>query len=93
MKKVLLASLVAVAGFSGLLASTTPARADADDTKWINQCIIDNKDEGQTTATVNAYCTCMNDQMSSEETQSISQWEKTHKKEAEACSTRAGWKS
>jgi hypothetical protein len=30
--------------------------------------------------------------MDSSESQSISQWEKTHKKERDACSRQAGWK-
>ncbi len=64
----------------------------ADDAKWIGQCVIDNKDEGQSVDTVQKYCTCMNDKMSDNETQSITQWEKTHKVEDEACSALAGWK-
>jgi hypothetical protein len=34
----------------------------------------------------------MNEKMDSNESQSISQWEKTHKKERDACSRQAGWK-
>lgn len=68
------------------------AFAGADDTKWINQCIADNKDQGQTAQTVKTYCTCMNSKMDDNETQSITQWEKTHKKENEECSKKAGWK-
>jgi hypothetical protein len=67
------------------------AHADADDVKWIGQCVVDNKDEGQTPAVVTAYCTCMNDKMSSSENRSITQWEKTHKRELEACAKQAGW--
>ena len=80
---VLFASLV----ISGL------AFADADDAKWIKQCIKDNKDEkGATAEIVKKYCTCMNDKMDSNETKSISQWEKTHPDEMKACEKESGWK-
>ena len=38
------------------------------------------------------YCTCMNNKMSDNETQSITQWEKTHVAERKACDKEAGWK-
>jgi len=38
------------------------------------------------------YCTCMNNKMSNNETQSITQWEKTHVAERKACDKEAGWK-
>jgi len=60
--------------------------------KWINQCVSDNKDEGQTQQVVLSYCTCMNNQMGNNESRSITQWEKSHKREMEMCSSRAGWK-
>lgn len=65
--------------------------ADPDDRAWIRRCISDNRDEGQTSVTVAAYCKCMNNQMSSSETLSITAWEKTHKREADACGKSAGW--
>ena len=68
------------------------AFADADDTKWIAQCMMDNKDEGKPTEVVQKYCECMNNKMSSNETQSVSQWEKSHPKEEKECSAQAGWK-
>jgi hypothetical protein len=75
---------------------TGPASAqklNADDMKWINQCIDDNRGEpGATPAITRAYCMCMNEKMDSNESQSISQWEKTHKKERDACGRQAGWK-
>lgn len=83
-----LAAAVAV----GAVMAAGPARADADDAKWVAQCVKDNKDEGQTVEVVTSYCTCMNNKMSSDETRSITQWEKSHKREMEACSTQAGWK-
>jgi hypothetical protein len=78
--------LIASAAVSGL------AIADADDTKWIAQCMMDNKDEGKPTEVVQKYCECMNEKMDDNETQSVTQWEKTHRKEDAACSAKAGWK-
>lgn len=72
--------------------TTGLAFADADDTKWIAQCMLDNKDEGAGTEVVQKYCKCMNDKMSNEETQSITQWEKTHPQDEKECSAKAGWK-
>lgn len=66
--------------------------AGADDAKWVGQCIQDNKREGQSEATVAIYCACMNNQMSDNETLSISAWEKTHPKEMAKCEKEAGWK-
>ena len=66
--------------------------ATTDDVKWINQCVDDNKNEGAKKDVVLKYCTCMNNKMSDNETQSITQWEKTHKAEQAACSREAGWK-
>jgi murein L,D-transpeptidase YafK len=74
-------------GAAGIASGQT-----VDDVNWINKCVADNKDEGQTRAVVTAYCTCMNNQMSNSETKSITAWEKTHKKETEECSKKAGWK-
>jgi hypothetical protein len=68
------------------------AFAGADDTKWIAQCIKDNKNEGVKQEVVYKYCECMNDQMDSNETRSITQWEKSHPAEQKACDAKAGWK-
>ncbi len=68
-------------------------KMNADDVKWINQCIDDNKGEkGATPAIVRTYCTCMNDKMDNNETQSITQWEKKHPAERKTCEKQAGWK-
>lgn len=64
----------------------------ADDLKWINQCIGDNKDQGAKPDVVRKYCICMNEKMDNNETQSITQWEKTHPKERKECERVAGWK-
>jgi murein L,D-transpeptidase YafK len=75
------------------LGAVGSARAQTvDNVNWINRCVADNKDEGQTRAVLVGYCTCMNNQMSNTETKSITAWEKTHKKEADACGVKAGWK-
>lgn len=83
--------LVAAAAIVAAMASGS-AFADSDDTKWIAQCIKDNKDEGAKEEVVYKYCECMNNKMSSNETKSISQWEKTHPNEMKACEKEAGWK-
>lgn len=68
------------------------AHADADDTKWIAQCVKDNKAEGAKEEVVYKYCECMNSKMDSNETQSITKWEKSHPAERKACEVKAGWK-
>ena len=79
-----------------LAASLVPASAqnmNADDLKWVNQCITDNRGEpGATPAIARAYCICMNEKMSSNETRSITQWEKSNPAARKACETQAGWK-
>ena len=58
-----------------LIASVTVSglafAADADDAKWIAQCVKDNKAAGKPPEVVEKYCACMNDKMGSNETQSI----------------------
>ncbi len=71
----------------------TPALADQYDEAWVKKCVADNSDQKQTPEVLTTYCTCMNNKMSSNETQSITAWEKTHPAEQEACSKEAGWKS
>jgi len=75
------------------VAPASAQKMNADDVKWVNQCIDDNKGEaGATPAITRKYCMCMNEKMDDNEKQSITQWEKTHKKEQTACSKEAGWK-
>ncbi len=59
--------------------------------KWINQCVADNKGDAPREVVLK-YCTCMNNKMSDNETQSITQWEKTHVTERKACDKEAGWR-
>ncbi|WP_454915347.1 hypothetical protein [Xanthobacter sediminis] len=81
--------IVAAVTMTGAVAR---AQQTADDIKWITQCVDDNKDEGQASPVVLAYCTCMNGKMSSNETRSVTQWEKANPRAMEACSAEAGWK-
>lgn len=78
--------------FITLVLVSGQALAGADDDKWINKCISDNAKEGATADVVKKYCSCMNNKMSENETQSISTWEKTHQAEMKACEAEAGWK-
>ena len=79
---------------ASFVSNTAFAQAmNADDMKWINQCIADNKGEpGGTPAVVRAYCICMNEKMDNNETKSITQWEKSHPAERKACDKQAGWR-
>lgn len=74
------------------LMASGPALADADDVKWIAQCLKDNKHEGAKEDVVYKYCKCMNNKMDENETRSITQWEKANPKAAKACDKEAGWK-
>ena len=87
MKPLMFAVLFAIS-----MAAGAAAYADADDTKWVAQCLKDNSDAKVSVEIVTKYCTCMNGKMSSSETQSITQWEKTHVAERQACDQEAGWK-
>lgn len=40
---------------------------------------------------ITKYCTCMNNKMDENETQSITQWEKSHPKERTECDKESGW--
>ena len=84
--------LLVLLGGLGLSAFATPALADGDDAAWIKKCVSDNKREGATPEVVAAYCSCMNGKMSSNETLSVTAWEKTHPTEMAACDKESGWK-
>ena len=86
MSNTIAASLVILFGLAGV------ARADSDDVKWIAQCMKDNQDAKVDASVIQKYCSCMNNKMSSNESQSITQWEKTHATERQACDKEAGWK-
>ena len=85
--------------FLGLMAALTAAvpahaqRMTADDVKWINQCIDDNRSEaGGTPQIVRAYCMCMNEKMDDNETRSITQWERANPGARRDCERKSGWK-
>ncbi|HEY5065275.1 MAG TPA: hypothetical protein VIJ04_10725 [Xanthobacteraceae bacterium] len=73
------------------ITATSAVAATTDDVKWINQCAADNKGDASESVVLK-YCTCMNNKMSNSETQSITQWEKSHPQERAACDKEAGWK-
>ena len=87
-------SILALAAVAAVVTShAASAQMTADDLKWVNQCISDNKGEkGATPAIVRAYCICMNEKMDDNETRSITQWEKANPKARVACENQAGWK-
>jgi hypothetical protein len=87
MKIATFALALAALSFAGSAATA----ATTDDVKWINQCVNDNKGDASAEVVLK-YCTCMNNKMSDNETQSITQWEKTHATERKACDKEAGWK-
>lgn len=92
MRMILAASLAACAIVGAMIGTGSTANAaTTDDVKWINQCVRDNKGDAPA-AVVLKYCTCMNNKMSDNETQSITQWEKTHVAERKACDKEAGWR-
>jgi hypothetical protein len=85
--------------FCGLLAVMVSSnevfaqQMNADDVKWINECIRDNRDEpGGTPAVIRAYCICMNEKMDNKETRSITVWEKANPRARQDCERQAGWK-
>ncbi len=75
-----------------MVAASASAFADADDAAWIKKCVYENRNEGAKDSVVAAYCACMTAKMSSDETLSVTAWEKTHPTEQAACSKEAGWK-
>lgn len=86
-KKIAIVALLALTGMTGPTFA-----ASKDDTAWVNKCIADNKGEGAKASVVKAYCECMNNEMSDNETLSISAWEKKNPKTQAMCSKKAGWK-
>jgi hypothetical protein len=89
-KTMRLATTVLMLSVSTFVGSAAFA-ATTDDVKWINQCVADNKGDAPASVVLK-YCTCMNNKMSDNETQSITQWEKTHATERKACDKEAGWR-
>jgi hypothetical protein len=69
----------------------TTGSSSAEDRRWINQCIRDNADEGPSRRVVAAYCNCMVNRMSDNETRSVTQWERANPRVRRECSRQAGW--
>ena len=100
MKGILAAIMVCalVLSFAGLTMAADEKKSEdtapvtADDYKWVAKCIEDNKDQGQTAEVVKKYCECMNSKMDANESQSVTQWEKSHPQERKECDQKAGWK-
>ena len=92
MKRSTFAALFVATAISSGLAYSGLAYADADDAKWVARCVSDNKDEKVSIEVITKYCTCMNNKMSSSETQSISTWEQSHPTERAACDKESGWR-
>jgi hypothetical protein len=89
--KYLVGAIVLAVSFAA--SPVSAQKMNADDLKWVNQCIDDSKGEsGATPAIARAYCMCMNEKMDDNETRTITQWEKTHPAERKACDAQAGWK-
>ena len=87
-----LTSFVLAAAITSIAGICTVAIAEtADDRKWIRQCLADNKEAKVSISVVDAYCTCMNNKMSDNETRSITQWEKANPQARRACEKEAGW--
>lgn len=84
-------TLTALLLAGGMLASSVAFAQSADDKKWVNQCLTDNKDAKASISVVTAYCTCMNGKMSDSETRTITQWEKANPNARKACEVEAGW--
>ena len=78
---------------SGLATAADEAKqSDPEDAKWIAKCIEDNKDQGQTAEVIKKYCECMVSKMADDESQSVTQWEKTHPESRKECDKASGWK-
>ncbi len=87
--KLLLGSFALLAS----LAVAAPALAAPDDAAWVARCVSDNASAKVDVAIISKYCTCMNNEMDSNESRSVSTWEKTSEgKVAMAkCDKESGW--
>ena len=77
---------------ASVLAVNAAHAQSADDKKWIAECMRDNAGAGAGTPIVRAYCTCMTDKMSENETRSVSVWELANPRATAACDKESGWK-
>ena len=86
-----LAAIMLCVGAIAMSGKAVLAQLSADDVKWINQCIQDNKG-GASDAVIRKYCMCMNEKMDNNETRSISEWEKANPAARRACDRESGWR-
>ena len=84
--------IIAALAFAGSVFASAAAMADQADAQWVARCVSDNQREAPSVEVITKYCTCMNGKMSSNETLSVSAWEKTHPTEQAACDKESGWK-
>jgi hypothetical protein len=77
---------------ASILATDVAGAARADDQKWIAECMKDNAGAGVGTPIVRAYCACMTEAMSDNETRSVSVWELANPRAKAACDKQSGWK-
>jgi hypothetical protein len=79
---------------AGLVMASNAAFAqqmNSDDLKWVNQCLRDNQG-GASAEIIRKYCVCMNEKMDSNETRSITEWEKANPRARATCDKESGWK-
>lgn len=76
----------------GLFLTCGIALADSYNPNRIAECIEDNTDARVSTETLRKWCVCMNGKMPLGETQSITEWEKSHPVEMAICDREAGWR-
>jgi hypothetical protein len=76
---------------ASILATDVARAASADDQKWIAECMRDNAGAGVGTPIVRAYCACMTEAMSDNETRSVSGGSsRTRARQPPATSNRVG---
>ena len=85
------AIVLGLVGFAASGNAVLAQQLSADDVKWINQCIADNKG-GASGAVIRKYCFCMNEKMGENETRSITEWEKANPAARRACDRESGWR-
>jgi hypothetical protein len=88
------ALIVALLLVGSAMSSSAFAQAmNQDDLRWVNQCIRDNQGEpGGTPAVIRAYCICMNEKMDSNETRSITVWERANPGARRDCERQSNWR-
>src|SRR6266545_2386647 len=83
------AAVMLLAGLVMMGNTASAQQMNADDLKWVNQCIRDNTG-GASAEIIRKYCVCMNEKMDSNETKSITEWEKSNPRARAACDKESG---